>query len=603
MKIWMGLVAAALFVAAVVPPIAAAEEVTDQQIQDFVKTHNEQEILAAMNQYGVTADRLAHVLGISADALNADAAKAGISQQAVNEAGTGHTILPNPTDTTITINGKVYTAQQIKDFYAQGGDDAVFVQGNGITDPVQARDFILKARAIGGVDLTGDAGLQHYFALYSKSTPNGAHAHDYAGWLNDQQPAVQNAMRAGAYTGASYDPADYDFGGIFGPDRQGVAGTAAKTPAPATTAGSPSGANGTAPAAVTDQQIRDYANTHTEKETLAAMNQYGVSADRLAGALNISRDELDAKAAKAGISKDDLANAGIGPTYAVSPNAAGGNAQGGSNGMPTGTLKTQGGQSVTHAQLVQFMATKPTDQQILAQASKWGMSMGDVNTALNNLGLLFNNGNPTSVQMNDPVNGSIYNRLSNEVYRGDLGYGANLDTSGGGPNINTLITAGNGHTWIDDGNGSGHWQTYGSGTTVPTTAATTTPTTTPTVTPTTIPTTTPATAATTNPNGSGGTNGSQGAQGIPAPKALSSESDPGVAAPGAPAAPGGLSLSTSTATASSSDKAAADAPSTARGYQVGRSITSGKLGRRKALGKKVHRAQDRAIMPAAPAAP
>jgi hypothetical protein len=137
---------------------------------------------------------------------------------------------------------------------------------------------------------------------------------------------------------------------------------------------------------------------------------------------------------------------------------------GGSNGMSNGTLTTQGGQQVTHDQLSQFAATNPNDQQIMAKASEWGMSMPDVSTALNNLGLLYNGGNPTSVQMNDPNNGSIYNRLSNGAYRGDNGYGV-ATNPGGGANTNGQVVAGNGHSWVDDGNGSGHWAATGSNST------------------------------------------------------------------------------------------------------------------------------------------
>ena len=141
-------------------------------------------------------------------------------------------------------------------------------------------------------------------------------------------------------------------------------------------------------------------------------------------------------------------------------NVAGATANGGSNGMPNGVLVTQGGQSVTSDQIHQFFANNPSDKDILTQASKWGMSMGDIGVALNNLGLLFNNGDWRSVQLNDPTNGSIFNRLSNEVYQGTMGYGIDSST----PNVATqVITPGYGHTSINDGNGSSHWQAYGPG--------------------------------------------------------------------------------------------------------------------------------------------
>lgn len=146
--------------------------------------------------------------------------------------------------------------------------------------------------------------------------------------------------------------------------------------------------------------------------------------------------------------------------YNVNPNSAGGNAQGGSNGMVNGVLTTRGGQQVTHQQLADFAASNPDDQAIMAFAQKNGMSQGDIATSLNNLGLLYNNGNPTSVQMNDPKNGSIYNRLKNGLAYGTTGYGTAQSQGTNGQGIDPLgnqITGG----WSPSGNGGGGYGTPG----------------------------------------------------------------------------------------------------------------------------------------------
>ena len=145
-----------------------------------------------------------------------------------------------------------------------------------------------------------------------------------------------------------------------------------------------------------------------------------------------------------------------GAQFNVNANAAGGNAQGGSNGMTSGTLTTAGGHQIIHAQLAAFAASNPNDQQIMAQAAKWGMGTGDIATSLNNLGMLYNGGNPTSTQTNDPKNGSVYNRLNNLAYTGSTGYGSSDMT-----NPNTAITQGPGHVWAPHADGGGSWTPYG----------------------------------------------------------------------------------------------------------------------------------------------
>ncbi len=119
----------------------------------------------------------------------------------------------------MNINGTSYTAQQIKDFYASGGDDRQFVQQHGVTDLDQQRQLMLQGRQIAGNYATGDAGLQQAYKSYQKTNPSGAWTNSYAGWLNDvkSNPAMYNALVTGQYTGAATAGADFAPGGIYGP--------------------------------------------------------------------------------------------------------------------------------------------------------------------------------------------------------------------------------------------------------------------------------------------------------------------------------------------------------------------------------------------------
>lgn len=119
----------------------------------------------------------------------------------------------------MTIGSTYYTPDQIKQFYAGGGDDRQFVQQHGITDLDQQRQLQLQARQIAGNYATGDAGLQQAFKSYQATNPNGAFVNNYEGWLNDTKgdPAKYNALISGQYTGASTSSADFGPGGIYGP--------------------------------------------------------------------------------------------------------------------------------------------------------------------------------------------------------------------------------------------------------------------------------------------------------------------------------------------------------------------------------------------------
>jgi hypothetical protein len=114
----------------------------------------------------------------------------------------------------IFVGGKMYSAQQVKDFYAGGGNDVQFAQEAGMTDLWQIHELAVQARALGGAP-TGEDALQGYYKMYKQYNPNGAGVGDYQGWIDNQSPNAINAMRAGAYTGAAIDQRDYEPGGIY----------------------------------------------------------------------------------------------------------------------------------------------------------------------------------------------------------------------------------------------------------------------------------------------------------------------------------------------------------------------------------------------------
>lgn len=114
----------------------------------------------------------------------------------------------------LTVAGKFYTAQQIHDFYAAGGNDYVFAQANGLRDQNFIHDLALQARAIGGGP-TGDAAVHLMFKQYQASTPNGASATNFDSWKAGQSQALLDKVRNGTYVGQAIDCKDFEPGGIF----------------------------------------------------------------------------------------------------------------------------------------------------------------------------------------------------------------------------------------------------------------------------------------------------------------------------------------------------------------------------------------------------
>ena len=113
----------------------------------------------------------------------------------------------------LTFSGQTYTDQQIKDFYAGGGNDAQIAAQNGA-----GRDQMLQARQIAGVNPT----TQTYFNQYQQANPNGAYANNYQGWLGDQAPHRLDAMKSGTYTGNGADQSPQDYKNAYDAGQGGL---------------------------------------------------------------------------------------------------------------------------------------------------------------------------------------------------------------------------------------------------------------------------------------------------------------------------------------------------------------------------------------------
>jgi hypothetical protein len=113
----------------------------------------------------------------------------------------------------MTINGQTYSDDQIKQFYAGGGNDAAFAAQNGA-----GRDQMLQARQIAG----GAPTTQNYFNQYQQANPNGAFAGNYQGWMADQAPHRLDAMKSGTYTGNGADQSPLDYKNAYDAGQGGM---------------------------------------------------------------------------------------------------------------------------------------------------------------------------------------------------------------------------------------------------------------------------------------------------------------------------------------------------------------------------------------------
>lgn len=191
---------------------------SDEDIRNFFATTDNAGIAAQAASFGMNADQIAqaaNIAGLNWSTADVTSASQGLGYDfgGANGAAQQATAASSPGGAQVGSN--YYTGQQVRDFYANGGNDNQFAQQAGITDPWQRRDAILAARnAGGGAGLaanSGEAGLRNYFNQYQQANPNGAFAGNYQGWMADQAPHRLDAMKSGTYTGDGADQSPQDY--------------------------------------------------------------------------------------------------------------------------------------------------------------------------------------------------------------------------------------------------------------------------------------------------------------------------------------------------------------------------------------------------------
>lgn len=202
--------------------LASAGGMTDDQVGAALENNPDAsplQIFNFMKQSGVDINQLSRVSGKSTSEIASIGNAAGLTNDMMAQIGYASSSSSWVTAAGgVSFGGQAYSPQQIKEFYANGGNDVQFAQEHGVTDPGQIHDLAVAARAIGGAP-TGDAALQQVFDQYVASTPNGKYANDFSGWTDDLGAGTRNSIYAGTYTGAAISPTDYDYNGIFGPVR------------------------------------------------------------------------------------------------------------------------------------------------------------------------------------------------------------------------------------------------------------------------------------------------------------------------------------------------------------------------------------------------
>lgn len=195
---------------------------SDDEIKNFFATTDNAGIAAKAASLGLNADQIAQaakVAGKNWTTADVTGASQGLGYDFGGSGGIIQKASAQSSPGGAQVGNNYYTAQQVKDFYAGGGNDNEFAQKAGITDPWKRREAILAARnAAGGAGVaanSGDAGLQSYFQQYRKYNPNGANVNSFENWVRDQNPHTRDAMRAGTFTGSVTSPTDWAPGGIY----------------------------------------------------------------------------------------------------------------------------------------------------------------------------------------------------------------------------------------------------------------------------------------------------------------------------------------------------------------------------------------------------
>lgn len=203
----------------------SGQTLSDDELKSFFSTNpNADQIAQAASQYGLNQGQVTSAM----DTAGYGGANHEDRAQAVNNYYTPQQPPPpqsapqQPQSGGINIGGQNYSAQQVKDFYANGGNDVQFAQEHGMTaDPWARRDAILQARQIGGNSPTGEAAIQQQFQRYQQYNPGGAAVGNYQAFKNGLGPDALASIQAGTFTGSQSFTNDYQPGGIYGPGSAG----------------------------------------------------------------------------------------------------------------------------------------------------------------------------------------------------------------------------------------------------------------------------------------------------------------------------------------------------------------------------------------------
>lgn len=198
--------------------MATAPNFSDDEVKNFFDTTDNAGIAKKASELGLTADQVSQyskVAGKNWSANDVVGASQGLGYDFGGSGGIIQRATAQSSPGGLQVGANYQTGQQVRDFYAGGGNDNEFAQKAGITDPWQRRETILKARQIAGPGtMGGEAGLQSYFQQYKKYNPGGANVNSYENWLRDQNPHTRDAMQAGTFTGSVTSPTDWAPGGI-----------------------------------------------------------------------------------------------------------------------------------------------------------------------------------------------------------------------------------------------------------------------------------------------------------------------------------------------------------------------------------------------------
>lgn len=207
---------------------------SDDQIKNYFSSNPTRDSIAqGAASLGLNADQISQAMNIAGYGVSRDDVTNWGNSNGYNFNGANGIIQKAQATPAITTNapgqgagmwldGNWITQQQIKDFYAGGGDDVQWYQEHAKNkDLWQQHDFLNKARELAGPGtMQGENALRHYYEMYKKYVPGGAFQNDYEGFKRDRMsdPGSYGGITSGTYTGQGWlTGRDADFGGVLGP--------------------------------------------------------------------------------------------------------------------------------------------------------------------------------------------------------------------------------------------------------------------------------------------------------------------------------------------------------------------------------------------------